>query len=29
MRANHHIDWREGMVVMDAQRLLPARDIAA
>ena len=21
--ANHHIDWREGMVVMDAQRLLP------
>jgi hypothetical protein len=21
--ANHHIDWREGLVVMDAQRLLP------
>lgn len=28
IRANHHIDWRGGMVVMDAQRLLPARDIA-
>ena len=24
IRGNHHIDWREGMVVMDAQRLLPA-----
>ena len=24
IRANHHIDWCEGMVAMDAQRLLPA-----
>jgi len=23
VRANHHIDWHEGAVVMDAQRLLP------
>jgi hypothetical protein len=23
IRANHHIDWHEGSVVMDAQRLLP------
>ncbi|MGD0261314.1 MAG: hypothetical protein ABSD29_15990 [Verrucomicrobiota bacterium] len=23
IRANHHIDWHEGRVVMDAQRLLP------
>jgi len=26
IRANHHIDWRDGMVVMDARRLLPAQD---
>ena len=25
IRANHHIDWRDGWVVMDAQRLLPAQ----
>jgi hypothetical protein len=25
IRANHHIDWHAGLVVMDAQRLLPAR----
>jgi hypothetical protein len=23
IRANHHIDWLDGMVVMDAQRLVP------
>ncbi len=23
IRANHHVDWRDGLVVMDAQRLLP------
>ena len=23
IRANHHIDWRDGLLVMDAQRLLP------
>jgi hypothetical protein len=28
IRANHHIDWREGMLVMDAQRLLPVKEIA-
>ncbi|MCX6924419.1 MAG: hypothetical protein NT154_14575 [Verrucomicrobia bacterium] len=28
IRANHHIDWRDGMVVMDAQRLLPAPGIS-
>ena len=26
IRANHHIDWRDGRLVMDAQRLLPATD---
>ena len=25
IRANHHIDWRAGLLVMDAQRLLPGR----
>jgi hypothetical protein len=24
--ANHHIDWHDGMVMMDAQRVLPARN---
>lgn len=28
IRANHHIDWHDGMVVMDAQRLLPVADMA-
>ena len=28
VRANHHIDWRDGMLVMDAQRLLPATAIS-
>jgi hypothetical protein len=23
IRANHHLDWRNGLMVMDAQRLLP------
>jgi hypothetical protein len=27
VRANHHIDWHEGIVVMDAQRLLPKQDV--
>ena len=26
IRANHHIDWRDGLVVMDAQRLLPTTE---
>jgi hypothetical protein len=26
--ANHHLDWHDGRVVMDAQRLLPAREAA-
>jgi len=26
IRANHHLDWRDGVVVMDAQRLLPVND---
>lgn len=26
VRANHHIDWLDGSVVMDAQRLLPKSD---
>ena len=26
IRANHHIDWREGLLVMDTQRLLPEKD---
>jgi hypothetical protein len=25
IRANHHIDWHEGLLVMDAQRLLPQK----
>jgi hypothetical protein len=25
IRANHHIDWHAGLLVMDAQRLLPAK----
>jgi hypothetical protein len=29
IRANHHIDWRDGLVVMDAQRLLPATGISS
>ncbi len=29
LRATHHINWRDGMLVMDAQRLLPATDIPA
>jgi hypothetical protein len=29
IRANHHIDWRDGMVVMDAQQLLPGTEIRA
>ena len=28
IRAIHHIDWRDGMLVMDAQRLLPAKHAA-
>jgi hypothetical protein len=24
--ANHHLDWNGGMLVMDAQRLLPSED---
>ncbi len=27
--ANHHIDWHDGRVAMDAQRLLPTAEIAA
>ena len=27
IRANHHIDWRDGMLVMDTQRLLPANEV--
>lgn len=27
IRATHHIDWRDGMLVMDAQRLLPTSEI--
>lgn len=29
IRATHHIDWHNGLVVMDAQRLLPAADSPA
>lgn len=29
LRAHHHLDWRDGLLLMDAQRLLPAREIAA
>jgi hypothetical protein len=29
VRANHHIDWCDGMVAMDAQRLLPAAGMHA
>jgi len=28
LRAVHHIDWRDDLLVMDSQRLLPAREIA-
>ena len=27
IHANHHIDWRDGAVVMDAQRWLPREDV--
>jgi hypothetical protein len=26
LRAHHHIDWREGLLVMDSQRLIPRRE---
>jgi len=29
IRATHHINWRDGMLVMDAQRLLPQGEISA
>jgi len=29
IRAVHHIDWRDGLLVMDTQRLLPAGEITA
>lgn len=29
IRATHHINWRDGMLVLDAQRLLPTGDISA
>ncbi len=29
IRANHHIDWHDGVVVMDAQRLLPNLTLSA
>jgi len=25
LRAHHHLDWRDGLMVMDSQRLLPAK----
>jgi hypothetical protein len=27
IRCTHHIDWADGMLVMDAQRLLPASEV--